>query len=67
MRGFIVGLLLICGCDGGSDATLCADLLVSQSDCMPEAAVAECEAAVEACGDRVAVLESCPLQFSCGG
>ena len=62
-------LLMLAACDGGTtpaDSTFCADLANEQPGCMNDENLAECEAAVEDCGDNnVIVMESCPLQFEC--
>lgn len=60
---FVLLALSACGEEGAS--TLCDDLVDSQSACMTDENLAECRAAVDECGDRVLVMESCPLQFAC--
>lgn len=64
MRALLL-VLIVAGCAGSEESTLCDDLRDSQSGCMNEDNYAECRAAVRRCGDDVLMLESCPLQFDC--
>ena len=42
-------------------------LILLESSCIDEEALAACQAASAECAGQVQVMESCPLQFSCGG
>jgi hypothetical protein len=62
----VVVVAFVSACGGGKLAD-CEQIAVDQSECMPESAVEDCEAANSDCaaGGEVLQLESCPLQFTC--
>jgi hypothetical protein len=70
MRVILSSLIALVALGSGCGAKLadCEALARDQSECMPDSAVAACEATNAQCeetGSEVLVLESCPLQFAC--
>lgn len=70
MRALLVSLVVapLClslGCGPGEPSDFCAEALEANEACLTNSSAEECEAANDACPGRVAVAESCPVQFSC--
>lgn len=61
---FVVAVAASCGAP--SDRPSPCDRFEVGDACVTQEAVDECLAAAAQCGDDVAVLESCPVQFACG-
>lgn len=64
----VVSLVAFAAAGCSAQLADCEALARDQADCMPQGAVAECEATNAQCeeaGAEVLVLESCPLQFAC--
>jgi hypothetical protein len=59
------------GCGSGlstEDATLrCDQERAAKDACFTDEAYTQCVSCHEECGDACAVLESCPVQYSCAG
>lgn len=64
-------ILAACGGAQTGGSTEPSDVLdcpyTMEDSCIDEAALAACEAASVECPGQVQVMESCPLQFGCGG
>jgi len=60
----ILWWLVLASC-GEDEPTVCDRVAESDPACVNEENLAECRAAEDECGDRVSVMESCPLQFAC--
>ena len=62
-------LAVAASCGGGDDTEeatkTCQDVRARQSQCVDDAAFAQCVACREECGKDCSQLESCPLQFTC--
>jgi hypothetical protein len=71
-RSLLLSLLLLTACDpeapvDDADATAhCEEIQSSDSACMGDEQLTECTDCYLECGGPCLVLESCPLQFSCG-
>lgn len=68
MRLLLFGALALSGCELSTPvdlAEVCAQLATANQGCWNTQLDEQCELLAAQCGDRIRVMESCPVQLAC--